>query len=184
MTKRRRKINLGIVLLFVLVVGVVVYCAIDESKFYSRKDGAKDKGKVFITGLAEVCTWPNDMPNVDALDRERDPKKYLTYYDAGLAKVKPHIYNSKTLEEEIKTYALAFDREYLLIDEKPAQVTFDSQFSKIIIKRNTAQIKGVINSKVTVSKGKIKEKDFNFELHLEYQNDTWVVVDFIVDQYM
>ena len=183
MTKRRRKINLGIVLLFVLVVGVVVYCAVDESKFYSRKDAAKEKGKAFITGLAEVCTWPKNMPGADALDIEREPKKYLPYYDAGLAKVKPHIYNSKKLEEEIKNYAMAFDREYLLIDEKPAQVTFDSQFSKIIIKRDTAQIKGVINSKATVSNGKIKEKDISFVLNLEYQNDTWVVVDFLVDQY-
>ena len=184
MTKRRRKVNLGIVLLFVLVVGVVVFCAIDESRFYSRLDTAKDKGKAFITGLAEVCTWPKNMPNVDALDIERDPKKYLVYYDAGLEKVKPHIFNSKTFEEEIKAYALTYDREYLLIDEKPVQVTFEPQFSKVIIKRNTAQIKGIINSKATVSSGKVKEKEFNIMLNLEYQNDTWVVVDFTVDQYM
>ena len=183
MTKRRRKINLGIVLLFVLVVGVVVYCAIDESKFYSRKDAAKEKGKAFIAALAEACTWPKDMPNIDALDLERDPQKYLTYYDAGREKVKPHIFNSKELEEELKVYAMAFDREYILMDEKPVKVTFDSEFSKIIIKRDTAQIKGVITSKTTLSKGSVKEKVFNFMLNLEYQNDTWVVVEYIIDQW-
>lgn len=183
MTKRRRKTNLGIVLLFILVVGVVVFCVIDESKFYSRKDAAKAKGKAFISGLAEVCTWPKNMPDIDALDIERDPNKYLPYFDTGLEKVKPHIYNSKVLEGELKSYALAFDREYLLMDEKPVKVTFDSEFSKIIIKKNTAQIKGVITSKTTISKGSVKEKVFNFMLNLEYQNDTWVVVDYMVEQW-
>ena len=183
MTKRRRRTNLGIVLLFILVVGVVIFCVIDESKFYSRKDAAREKGKEFIAGLAEVCTWPKDMPDIDALDIERDPEKYLTYFDAGMEKVRPHIYNSKALEKELKNYALSFVRDYLVIGEKPVKVTFDSQFAKVIIKKDTAQIKGVINSKATVSKGVIKEKQINFNLNLEYQNDNWVVVDYMVEQW-
>ena len=63
------------------------------------------------------------------------------------------------------------------------KVTFDSQFAKVIIKKDTAQIKGVINSKATVSKGVIKEKQINFYLNLEYQNDNWVVVDYMVEQW-
>ena len=94
MTKRRRRTNLGIVLLFILVVGVVIFCVIDESKFYSRKDAAREKGKEFIAGLAELCTWPKNMPDIYALDIERTPEKYLKYFDAGIEKVRPSIYNS------------------------------------------------------------------------------------------
>lgn len=180
MKTRRRKTNLGILLLFTLVVGVVIYCVIDETRYNSRKDAAKERAKAFITNLASVCTWPKNMPDVDPVELERNPDKYLPYLDAGLEKVKPYIFESKELENELKNYGLSFIRDYLVIDEKPSEVTFNSEFSKIIIKKDTAIIKGVVNSKATTPKAKIKEKQIQFELHLEYQNENWVVVDYLV----
>ena len=183
MKTRRRKTNIGIVLLFMLVVGVVIYCVIDEARYASRKDAAKGRAKAFITNLAEVCTWPKNMPDTDPVELERNPDKYLSYFDEGLSKVKPYIFESKGLENELKNYGLSFIRDYLVIDEKPSSVTFDSEFSKVIIKKDAAVIKGVINSKVTTPKAKIKEKQIQFELHLEYQNENWVVVDYLVSSW-
>ena len=171
-----KKTNKGIVLLFILVVCVIAYCLADTAKFASRKQAAYDKAVAFTTDLSALYTWPKDMPKVTVIDLEKDGEKYYKYLDAGLAKVKPYIYESKQLENELKADAMNYIKELMLDDLKPEQVTFTPAFNKTQVQKNSATVKGTINVKAKLSDGKYRNKTLNCLIMLEYQNDDWVVV--------
>ena len=171
-----KKTNKGIVLLFILVVGVVIYCLADTAKFASRKQAAYDKAVAFTTDLSALYTWPKDMPQITVIDIEKNEKKYYPYLDAGLAKVKPYIFGSDQLSNELKKDAMNYIKELMLDDLKPEQVTFTPAFTKTQVQKNTATVKGTINIKARLSDGKYKNKSLNCLIMLEYQNDDWVVV--------
>jgi len=182
MKSKKMRINKGIVLLFLLVVGVVIFCIIDEAKYNSRKSAAEERARTFITNIAGVFSYPKDMPDVEAIELERNADKYLKYLDAGIEKVRPLIYNSKALEDELKNTGARFMTNYLVEDLKAETVTLEPQITKIIIKKEVAIVTGNITSKTTFSKGKVKDKTMQFRLQLEYCNDNWVVTDFSLDQ--
>ena len=171
-----KKTNKGIVLLFILVVCVIAYCLADTAKFASRKQAAQDKAAAFATDLAALYTWPKDMPKVTAIDLGKDEKKYYPYMDAGLAKVKPYIFESNQLYNELKAGAMNYMKELMLDDLKPEQVTFTPTFTKTQVQKNTATVKGTINVKARLSDGKYRNKTLDCLIMLEYQNEDWVVV--------
>lgn len=171
-----RKINKGLILLFILVVGVAVYCVLDTMKFASRKQAAYDKAVAFATDLSALYTWPKDMPNVTAIDLEKNEEKYYSYLDAGLEKVKPHIFASNQLGKELKTNAMQYIKDLMLNDVKPVQVTITPAFNKTQVQKNTATVKGNINVNAKLSNGKYKNTTIACTVMLEYQNDEWVVV--------
>ena len=179
MKRYLRKINKGIVLLFILVLVAAVWSSVDTARYNSRWKSAEDEAAAFAADLAEVCEWPKDMPNITPIDLERKNDKYMPYLDAGLAKVKPHLYGSKALDEEIKRFGMRYISSFFIDEIKPAQVTFTPQFSKISIQKDTAKAKGVISTKTTTSTGKIINRSFDCEIRMEYVNDKWTVVEFL-----
>ena len=85
MKNKLRKINKGIVLLFLLVVMVGTIGFIDTVKFSARKEDARQKAESFVTELSAFYVWPKDMPNVDVVEFEKNEKKYLPYFDSAYA---------------------------------------------------------------------------------------------------
>ncbi|MBE7069507.1 MAG: hypothetical protein E7386_03285 [Ruminococcaceae bacterium] len=174
-----RKINKGIILLFILVVVAAVWSSVDTARYNSRWESAEAEATAFAADLAEVCKWPKDMPKITSADLERKNDKYMPYLDAGLAKVKPHLFSSKALDKEIKEFAMRYISSFFIDEIKPEQVTFTPQFSKIRVQKDTASAKGVISSKTTTSTGKIINRSFECEIRMEYVNDKWTVVEFL-----
>ena len=182
MKRYLRKINKGIVLLFILVLVVAVWSSVDTARYNSRRQLAIDEATAFATDLAEVGTWPKDMPKISSVELERDSRKYMKYLDTGLAKVKPHLYESNLLYEEIKSFGMQYISSFYIEDIKPVQVSFTPQFTKTTIQKETARIICNISSKTTTSSGTIKNKNFECEIDMEFVNGKWVVVEFILRQ--
>ena len=184
MKHKLRRINKGLVLLLILAVTVLVICFIDTAKYAARKDQAMQKAGVFITDLADLYVWPKDMPDIDAAEFEKDSDKYKTYFDAGYSAVKPHVYDSKTLKEELTERAMGSVRSFLLNDVRPKQVTFTPQFNKQIFNKQTAEIRGTVTSKTNDRSGKTYSRTSEFTLHMEFVNGEWVVVGFYLNSDM
>ena len=169
---------MGLILLLLLVLAAVCWSTVDEIKYNSRRESAMDKANSFATDLADAFNWPADMPNIDATEIERNPEKYLPYLDKGVAKVRPYIYNNKQIEKEIEAVGLEFIRTFLVIGEKPTNVTFKPNITKLIVRKETAVAKCTIATKSNISKGKTKDKPIVCEIDMEYVNNEWVVVNF------
>ena len=184
MKNKLRRVNKGIVLLLLLVITVVTISIIDTAKYAARKDQAMQKADVFVTELAHLYTWPKDMPDVDAAEFEKKSDKYISYFDEGYSKVKPHVYDSKFLKKELTERAMSSVRSFLLDDVKPKQVTFTPQFNKPRLNKETAEIKGTVTSKTVDKSGKTFNRSSEFILHMEYINEEWVVVEFMLNSDM
>ena len=184
MKHKLRRINKGLVLLLILAVTVLVICFVDTAKYAARKDTAMQKAGAFITDLANLYVWPKDMPDIDAAEFEKNADKYKSYFDAGYSSVKPHVYDSKTLKQELTERAMNSVRSFLLSDVRPKQVTFTSQFNKPKLNKETAEITGTVTSKTIDRNGKTYSRSSEFILHMEYVNEEWVVVGFIINSDM
>lgn len=178
------KINKGIVLLLILAVTVFVICFVDTAKYAARKDQAMQKAGAFITDLADLYVWPKDMPDIDAAEFEKNAEKYRTFFDAGYSSVKPHVYDSKTIKQELTECAMSSVRSFLLNDVRPKQVTFTPQFNKQIFNKQTAEVRGTVTSKTIDRSGKTYSRSSEFTLHMEFVNDEWVVVGFYLNSDM
>jgi len=180
MKHKLRKINKGLVLLLILALTVLVICFIDTAKYAARKDRAMQKAETFVSELAHLYEWPKNMPDVDAAEFEKNETKYVSYFDDGYASVKPHVYDSKTLKDELTECAMNSVRSFLLNDVKPRQVTFTAQFKKPKLHKETAEIEGTVTSKTIDKSGKTYSRSGEFILQMEYVNEEWVVVGFII----
>lgn len=180
MKHKLRRINKGLILLLILAVTVAVICITDTAKYVARKDRAMQKAELFITDLANLYVWPKDMPDIDAAEFEKNDEKYKTYFDAGYSAVKPYVYGSKILKEELTERAMNSVRTFLLSEVRPKQVTFTPQFKKPKLNKETAEISGTVTSKTIDKSGKTYSRSSEFTLHMEYVNEEWVVVGFII----
>lgn len=179
MIQKIRKINRGIVLLFILVIIAVVVCIVNTSRYSSRKQAAEDKATAFVAELAALYEWPADMPDVDADMFDRKEKLYSSYLDAGINKVKPHIFDSPMLREELKDDAGFWFKSYLFDKVKPKQVTFAPNVTKVKLRKERATVQALVSAKIVTSEGKIKNRSFQCEISLEYYKGDWVVVRFL-----
>jgi hypothetical protein len=178
------RVNKGIVLLLVLIIVIVTISILDTAKYAARKDLAMQKAETFVTELAGLYTWPKDMPDVDAAEFEKKADKYISYFDEGYSKVKPHVYDSKFLKKELTERAMSSVRSFLLDDVKPKQVTFTPEFKKPKLNKETAEIRGTVTSKTIDKNGKTFNRSSDFILHMEYINEEWVVVEFLLNSDM
>ena len=181
MKNKLRKINKGIVLLFLLVVTVGTIGFIDTVKFSARKEDARQKAESFVTELSAFYVWPKDMPNVDVVEFEKNEKKYLPFFDSAYAKVKPHVYDSKVLKEELRESAVDTVRRMLVNEIKPDKATLTPQFEKTLINKDTATVKGSVTLKASGTGGKTYNRSCNCQVHLEYYNEQWVVVGMLLE---
>ena len=112
-------VNKGIVLLLLLVVTAISISIFDMLKNVTLKESARSTASTFVTEIASLYTWPKDMPDIDAIEFEKNEKKYYSYFDAGYEKVKPYVYDSSVIKEELRAYAMRSVRSFLLNDVKP-----------------------------------------------------------------
>ncbi|MBO4578710.1 MAG: hypothetical protein J5715_01025 [Clostridiales bacterium] len=175
--KIRKKINWGIVLFFFLVVLVAGICVFDMISYSSRKKTAEDRAKPFVTQLAALYTWPKDLPVPDPSEYERNAEKYLSSFDPAYEKVRPYLFESNVLKEEIKTDAASFMRDYLYDGAVPEQVSFTPVFDKILISKGTARIELKISSKIKLSDGKTEDRMIPCRIMMEEADGEWIVTD-------
>jgi len=178
MKRKILNVNKGIVLLLVLVVTAIAISIADMTKTATLKATARDRANKFITELATLYTWPKDMPNIDAIEFEKNEKKYYSYFDAGYEKVKPYVYDSSVIKEELRGMGMNSIRTFLINDVKPEQVTFSAEITGVDLNKGTAQVRGTVTSKTTAKGGKTYNRSAEFILNMEYQNDEWIVVFF------
>ena len=171
-------VNKGIVLLLLLVVTAISISIFDMLKNVTLKESARSTANTFVTEIASLYTWPKDMPDIDAIEFEKNEKKYYSYFDAGYEKVKPYVYDSSVIKEELRAYAMRSVRSFLLTDVKPEQVTFTPEITRVEISKGTATVTGSITSKTTTKGGKTFNRSTDFNLHMEYRNEEWIVVGF------
>ena len=164
--------------MLILVVTVISISIVDTLKYAARKEAAGNRASAFVTDLASLYTWPKNMPDIDAVEFEKNAKKYYQYFDAGYDKVKPYVYDSSVIKEELRTKAMNSIRTFLLNDVKPEQVTFTTEISSISVNKDTALIEGTVTSKTTVKGGKTFNRSSNFRVSMEYRNEEWIVVGF------
>ena len=178
MKRKILNVNKGIVLLLLLVVTAISISIVDMIKNAALKESARSQANTFITEIASLYTWPKDMPDIDAIEFEKNEKKYYSYFDAGYEKVKPYVYDSSVIKDELRTFAMKSVRSFLLNDVKPEQVTFTPDITKVDLNKGTATVTGSITSKTTTKGGKTFNRSTDFNLHMEYRNDEWIVVGF------
>jgi len=181
MKNKLRRVNKGIVLLLVLIIITGVISIVDTIKYAARKESAIALSNTFVTDLASLYAWPKNMPDVDAIEFEKNEKKYYSYFDDAYNKVKPYVYDSNVLKEELRSYAMQSIRENLVNEIKPEQVTFTPKIESITVDKLTAVVTGSVSIKTTAKGGKILNKTTGFKLHMEFVNEEWVIVGFYPD---
>ena len=178
MKNKLRKINKGIVLLFLLAVTVGIISFIDTVRFSARREAARNKAESFVTSLSDYYIWPKDMPDIDMVEFDKNEKKYYPYFDSAYEKVKPHIYDSEVLKKELLQPAFTTLWTMLLNEMKPDKATLTPVFEKILINKDTATAKGSVTLKASAPGGKTYNRSCNCEVYLEYHDDQWIVVGF------
>ena len=175
--KVRKKINWGIVLFFLLAVLVAGICIADMVTYSSRKQSAEDRAKLFVTELSAVFTWPDELPVTDQVEFDRNVEKYLASLDPKCEKLKPYLFDSNAVKDEIKAYARTFMIDFLYDGVAPKQVSFTPVFNKTLISKGMARIDLNVSSRIKLSDGKTTDRVIPASIMMEEYNGEWVVVD-------
>lgn len=181
MKNKLRRINKGIILLLVLIIITGTISVVDTLKYAARKESAMALSNTFVTDLASLYTWPKNMPDIDAIEFEKNEKKYYSYFDDAYNKIKPYVFDSSVLKEELRSFAMQSIRENLVNEIKPEHVTFTPKIESVTVDKLTASIAGSVSIKITAKGGKIINKTTGFRIHMEYKNEAWVIVGFYPD---
>ena len=173
-----RKINRGIVLFFILVLGVSVYCGIEISKQGVRTSEANDLVTDFCNELGSFYVWPSDMPDADIDELYDNKEKYLPHLEKGFEKIKPYLYDNAALYRELKEGAVYFLSQNISNGRKPVDVSFEFTHRDMTVTRDTAEGNLGFDVKIRTDDNKNLSLNYSGDVWLEYVDDRWVIVRF------